>query len=374
MNARNEFIKQTAKVIKQGKGTLDKDARKFLQEQAKGIAISHSKVNDIIREQLEAYYNTCPQCGIVCENLSLVCSGCGYIDKEATGKQTIDKDIKELQRLLVEIKAFHQPSTARRIVTALFHIFTFGYFKIMREDIGRSSKKQKRETGFKSLEKRSRKLSEKMDKLYGDDAMVGNLLDDLNFETDKAVASYRRQGRQAALVSSVAVAAIIIALLLPYVGYSLNTRKTGKEIEALLSDGNREAALQKALSITTIHDRRTALNVIAHNDARTFIKNEEWEKAVAAASLISNGIRREGLIDEIYQRSIDELRENRRYDDALYYAIRMNDHKQSDKLIDALLSEKIKALVETGKVEEAKKLYPLIIDNRLEKNIVEALE
>ena len=218
---------------------------------------------------------------------------------------------------MVEIKAFHQPSTARRIVTALFHIFTFGYFKIMREDIGRSSKKQKRETGFKSLEKRSRKLSEKMDKLYGDDAMVGNLLDDLNFETDKAVASYRRQGRQAALVSSVAVAAIIIALLLPYVGYSLNTRKTGKEIEALLSDGNREAALQKALSITTIHDRRTALNVIAHNDARTFIKNEEWEKAVAAASLISNGIRREGLIDEIYQRSIDELRENRRYDDAL---------------------------------------------------------
>ncbi|NLX67538.1 MAG: hypothetical protein GXZ19_12385 [Bacteroidales bacterium] len=374
MNARNEFIKQTAKIIKQGKGTIDNDARKFLQEQAKGIAMSHSEVNDIIRAQLEAYYNTCPQCGIVRENLSLVCPGCGYIDKEATGKHTLDKDIKELQRLLVEIKAYHQPSTVRRIVTGLFHIFTFGYFKIMREDIGKSSKKQKREAGFKSLEKRSRELSGKMGKLYGDDAMMGGLLDDLNFETDKAVAAYRRQGRQAALVSSVAVAAIITVLILPYMGYSVNTRKTGKEIEALLSGGDRELALQKALSITGIHNRRTALNVVAHSDARSFIKKGEWEKAIAAASLISNGAQREKVIDEIYQRRIDELVENSRYDDALRYAIRMNDHKQSDKLIDKLLSEKVTLLVESGKVEEARKLFPLIIDDRLDKNIVKVLK
>lgn len=374
MNAREEFIKQTAKIIKQGKGVLDNDARKFLLEQAEKIAVSKSEAYDIIREQLEAYYSTCPQCGIVRENLSLVCSGCGYIDKEATGKHKLDKDINELQRLMVEIKAYRQPSSARRIMSSLFHIFTFGYFKLMREDIGKSSKKRKREAGFKSLEKRSRKLYEKMNKLYGNDAMVSSLLDDLNFETDKAVVAYRRQGRQAALVSSVVVATIIIVLLLPFAEYSVKTRHTEKEIKTILSDGKRELALQKALSTTGIHDRRTALNVIAQNDARSFIENGKLEKAITAAALITHSGQREKLIDEIYQLRIDELVESDQYDDALRYAMRMNDHKQSDKLIDELLTEMVKLLVENNKIEEAKKLYPLIIDNRLDKSIVKAVK
>jgi len=311
-------------------GYITDKEREVLRKKAQNLGFDLDELDMILDGKLyelnksnKPKVNKCPSCGEILSGLSRVCPSCDYVlyAESTENIQTLDEMMRSLDGSVSALQAVPKIGSSKIFNSAILIVVTAGLYIIYKKVIKKEALFDRyayiNEKIIASTDSQVRNLKAR----YGDDQKVNQYINERIAERDAVIAKRQKGDTMLGIIIIVTIIAGLFA------ASKMDLPKPSKQVESaedkterFIKAGNIGAAKRALITVDDASKKEKLTETVRDMEIDSLTNAKNYNDAIKLAREIKNSAdymhERENKVDEIIEKQVNELIDNKDFDSA----------------------------------------------------------